>query len=255
MILALLQARISSSRLPGKVMLPLCGEPMLARQIERVLRSTRIDKLVVATSDLPEDRCLAGVAEAAGVGCFMGALDDVLDRFYHAARPHQADAVVRLTGDCPLIDWNVIDRCIDTMEEGGFDYVSNTLQPTWPDGLDVEVMTFAALAIAHREAENAVQREHVTPFINRDPARFRLGSVQNDVDLSAFRWTVDEPADYAFVARIYDGLFPTNPAFTTDDVLALLAREPALLEINAGFERNEGLRKAEDALLKGSAND
>ena len=254
MILAILQARTSSSRLAGKVMLPLCGKPMILHQIERVQRSVRIDKLMLATSDQAEDEPLRELARVSGVDCFGGSLDNVLDRFYQAALLHNPDFVVRLTGDCPLADWELIDRCVDLIVQGGFDYVSNVLPPTWPDGLDVEVMTFDALATAWREASNQVETEHVTPFINRNPDRFRLGSVVNDVDLSAFRWTVDEPADHAFVTQVYEALYPTKPAFDTADILALIARQPSLLEINAGIERNEGLRKAEAALLKGSTD-
>lgn len=250
MILAVLQARTSSTRLPGKVMRPLAGAPMLARHIERIGRARRIDRLIVATSDRAEDDCVAEVAAGAGALAFRGSLDDVLDRFYRAAEPHQPRHVVRLTGDCPLADWELIDRCIDFAVEGGFDYASNALRPTWPDGLDVEVCTFAALECAWREAVDAVEREHVMPFITRRPDRFRLGSLEQVVDQSMHRWTVDEPADYAFVSRIYDALYPANPAFTTADVLELLAAEPDLARLNAGIARNEGLAKSLAAQAK-----
>ena len=246
MILAILQARTSSSRLPRKVMLPLAGSPMLARQIERLRRACRIDRLVLATSDRPEDDCVAELAENAGVHSYRGSLDDVLDRFYRAAEPHRPRHVVRVTGDCPLADWEVIDGCVDFALAGGFDYASNTLNPTWPDGLDVEVCTFGALAEAWAEADTPVEREHVTPFIIRRPDRFRLGSFENrDADLPHLRWTVDEPADYQFVSRVYEALYEGNPAFTTSDVLALLEREPELAQVNAGIERNEGLRRSQ----------
>lgn len=250
MILGILQARTSSSRLPRKVMLPLAGAPMIARQIERLRRATAMDRLVLATSDRPEDDCVAEVAASAGIDSFRGSLDDVLDRFYRAAEPFEPSHVVRVTGDCPLADWEVIDACIRFAVEGGYDYASNTLKPSWPDGLDVEVATFAALRSAWEEATTLVQREHVMPFITRQPERFRLGSLENDVDLSSMRWTVDEPADYAFASRVYDALYPDNPAFSTADILSLLTRQPDLLSLNAGFERNEGLRRAEEALLK-----
>jgi spore coat polysaccharide biosynthesis protein SpsF len=231
-------------------MLPLAGAPMLARHIERLLRAQRIDRLVLATSDRPEDDCVAELAESAGFGSYRGSLDNVLDRYYRAAEPHRPSHVVRVTGDCPLADWDVIDRCIDFTIAGEFDYGSNCLNPTWPDGLDVEVFTFAALENAWREADNDLQREHVTPFINRQPDRFRLGSFENDRDLSDLRWTVDEPADYEFVSRVYDALYPSNSAFTTSDILDLLRARPQLIEINAGIKRNEGLRKAQEALLR-----
>lgn len=250
MILGILQARTSSARLPRKVMLPMAGAPMLQRQVERLQRAELMDCLVLATSDRPEDDCVAEVAASAGIHGFRGSLDDVLDRFYRAAEPHRPDHVVRVTGDCPLADWEVLDGCIRFMLDGDFDYASNALNPTWPDGLDVEVMTFPALKQAWEEATTSLQREHVTPFINRQPDRFRLGSFENDVDLSAFRWTVDEPRDYEFVRRVYDALYSRNPAFTTNDIFALLAAQPELISLNAGIERNDGLRKAEGALLK-----
>jgi spore coat polysaccharide biosynthesis protein SpsF len=250
LILAILQARLSSTRLPGKVLLPLAGKPMLERQIERLLRAERVDQLILATSDQGEDEALVRLAETAGIASYRGSLDDVLDRFYRAAEPLAPSHVVRLTGDCPVADPSVIDACIALALEGGYDYASNTLRPTWPDGVDVEVVTFAALRTAWKEAATIVEREHVMPFITRRPDRFRLGSLENDVDLSTLRWTVDEPADYEFIRRIYDALYTSNPAFGTADILALLAREPDLMSVNAGFERNEGLRRAEEALLK-----
>ncbi len=247
MILGILQARTSSSRLPRKVMLPMAGAPMLARQIERLRRAERMDKLVLATSDRPEDDCVAELAEGAGIGSYRGSLDDVLDRYYQAAAPHAPSHVVRVTGDCPLADWEVVDRVIAHTLEGGYDYASNTLNPTWPDGLDVEVVTFAALETAWREATRQLEREHVMPFITSRPERFRLGSLEGERDLSGMRWTVDEPQDYEFVCRVYDALYERNPAFTTADVLALLEERPELTDLNTGFMRNEGLIRSEQA--------
>jgi len=251
-ILAILQARMSSSRLPGKVLLPLAGAPMLARQIERLRRAETPERLIVATSDQPEDLPIAKLANELGLEAFRGSLNDVLDRFYHAALPHRPDWIVRVTGDCPLADWTVIDACVRFALDGGYDYASNTLEPSWPDGLDVEVARFAALETAWQEARSPVEREHVMPFITRRPERFRLGSLRNDEDLSALRWTVDEPADYRFVAQVYETLYPANPHFGTADILALLAREPRLAEINRGFVRNEGLIRSEQAMTRTS---
>ncbi len=250
MILGVLQARTSSSRLPRKVMLPMAGAPMLARQIERLKRAKRMDALVLATSDRREDDCVAELAESAGIGSYRGSLDDVLDRFYRAAAPHAPSHVVRVTGDCPLADWDVIDHAIGFAVDGGYDYASNTLTPTWPDGLDVEVTTFAALETAWREAVRPLEREHVMPFITSRPERFRLGSLEGEQDLSALRWTVDEPNDYAFVCRVYDALYADKPAFTTADVLTLLAARPELAGLNTGIIRNEGLLKSEQAEIE-----
>lgn len=255
MILGVLQARISSTRLPGKVLLPLIGEPMLTRQIQRIRRAQKIDRLVVATSEGKEDNPVEELCYGVGVDCYRGSLADVLDRYYRAAALYMPRHVVRLTGDCPLTDWHLIDRTIELAVDGRYDYASNTLNPTWPDGLDVEVATFEALETAWCEAVSPLEREHVTPFITRHPDRFSLGSLENHTDLSAMRWTVDEPRDYELVSRIYDALYPESPAFTTADILRLMSRQPELLELNSGIGRNEGLKKAEAMLMKDAQND
>lgn len=240
----ILQARTSSRRLPGKVLLPILGQPMLARQIERLKRVALADRIVVATSDRDDDAAVAAIAHSTGVDCHRGSLDDVLDRYYRAALPLQPDLVVRVTGDCPLADAGVIDGCIRFLRDGDFDYASNALRPTWPDGLDVEVMTFAALRTAWERGTTTFDREHVTPFIHRNPALFRLGSYEAAIDRSVLRWTVDEPADFAFVNRVYEALYPLDPQFDTAAILALLERDPALGTLNTGIERNAGMKTA-----------
>ena len=240
MIVAVLQARMGSSRLPGKVLMPILGEPMLARQLERVGRSTRLDRLVVASSDQDADDAIDALCRRLDVVCFRGSLDDVLDRFYRAAEQHQCDTIVRLTGDCPLADPALIDDLIAFFADNDFDYASNTLSPTCPDGLDVEVFRFTCLAAAWKEARLLSEREHVTPFIYNRPERFKLGSFETEPNLSHLRWTVDEPADFELVRRIYEAIYPATPAFTMQEVLELLAVEPDLAEINTGFARNEG---------------
>jgi spore coat polysaccharide biosynthesis protein SpsF len=238
-IVGVLQARTGSSRLPGKVLRPLAGKPMLERQLERLRRARAIDRLVVATSDDPQDEAIAALCGRTGTACFRGSLLDVLDRCYRAAAPYAPDHVVRLTGDCPLCDPELVDRVVARHLEGGYDYVSNTLVPTFPDGLDVEIMRYSCLETAWREAALPSQREHVTPFIHGQPARFRLGLVRNDTDLSALRWTVDEPEDFALVERIYEALYPAKPDFGTRDILALLDARPELRDWNRR-PRNEG---------------
>jgi spore coat polysaccharide biosynthesis protein SpsF len=240
MILGILQARLSSTRLPGKVLEPILGQPMLARQIERLRRAKRMDHLIVATSTAAEDDAIATLCESLGVDCSRGSLDDVLDRFYQAALPFGCEWIVRLTGDCPLADWDIIDAAIAFAVNGDYDYASNALAPSWPDGLDVEVVRFAALAEAWKDAKLPSEREHVTPFIEQHPERFKLGSFVNDRDLSGGRWTVDEPADLAFVRKVYEYLYPVNPAFGWMDVLALLRDHPDIAAINSGILRNEG---------------
>jgi spore coat polysaccharide biosynthesis protein SpsF len=243
-ILAILQARMSSTRLPGKVLKPILGRPLLSLQIERIGRSREIDKLVVATSTDEVDQQIVELCKSMGVAYYTGSLDDVLDRFYRAASVHKPDHIVRLTGDCPLTDPVVIDQVIDFYLEGQFDYASNTIQPTYPDGLDVEVFSFDALEQAWQEARLTSEREHVTPFLYTRRDRFQLGNHKGSEDLSHQRWTVDEPEDFEFVKAIYENLYDKKPGFTMADILELLARRPELSKINQHLRRNEGYLKS-----------
>jgi spore coat polysaccharide biosynthesis protein SpsF len=242
--LAIIQARLTSTRLPGKVLSDICGEPMLMRQISRVRTATRIDQVVVATSNDATDDPIADFCRANAVEVYRGNLEDVLDRFRGAACAFSGDIVVRLTGDCPLADPIVIDRVIEAFEAAGYDYASNILRPTFPDGLDVEVMSRSTLERAWKDARLPSEREHVTPYVYKHPEVFRLLGVENPRDLSALRWTVDNAADLAFVRRVYASLLPRGPGFGMDDVLALLAEQPDLAAINAGIRRNEGYERS-----------
>lgn len=244
MILAILQARTSSRRFPGKVLKPVLGRPMLELQIERLRRARRMDRLVVATSDDGSDDAIAALCGSIGIDCFRGSLEDVLDRFYHAARLLAPRTVVRLTGDCPLADPAVIDQLIDLHATGGYDYSSNTLTRSYPDGLDAEVMQMHSLEAVWREAELPSEREHVTPFIYHHPERFRLGSLAQPTDLSHLRWVVDEPADLAFISAVYAALYPDKPAFETADVLALLARRSDIAAMMGQAPANEGYQRS-----------
>ena len=244
MILAILQARVSSSRLPGKVIRPILGEPMLVRQIERILRARLIDKLIVATSSQSEDDVIEHLCKKIGIECFRGSLNDVLDRFYQATRPYNPQHVVRLTGDCPLTDPDVIDRLISFHLGGDYDYSSNALEPTYPDGLDAEVMKLSSLEQAWREADNTACREHVTLFLYQHPQLFKIGVEKNLVNLSHLRWTVDELKDFELVEKIYQYFYSHNPKFTIQDILIYLEECPELKTINTSFKRNEGLGKS-----------
>lgn len=245
MILAILQARVSSTRLPNKVLLPLLGKPMLVRQIERVMRSKRIDCLVVATSDESSDDAIETLCDSLNISCFRGSLDDVLDRFYQAALRQDSDHVVRLTGDCPLADPEVIDGVIKMHILNQNDYTSNCIHPTFPDGLDVEVFRYEALKKAWSNAELKSQREHVTPYIYQHPELFKLSNYDYfGVNLSNLRWTVDEGRDFDLVTEIYQRLYPENPEFNMNDVLELLEKHPALKSINTNIGRNEGYKKS-----------
>jgi spore coat polysaccharide biosynthesis protein SpsF len=222
MATAVLQARMSSSRLPGKVLRPLLGQPMILRQIERLRRCRRLDRIVVATSDHPSDDILAATLAGAGLDLVRGPLEDVLGRFLKVIETLGLTGdMVRLTADCPLADPDVIDACIDLRREGGFDYASNGQVRTWPRGLDVEAFTVEALQRAGAEAVSDYDREHVTPWLYRPGSPFRRGDLVQARDDSALRWTVDLPEDFAFVERVYAALYPKTPAFTSADILAL----------------------------------
>lgn len=244
MILAIVQARVSSKRLPDKVLKPILGHTMLSLEIERINRSIRIDKILIATSTDTSDDAIESICSQMKVLCFRGSLDDVLDRFYQATLYYKPDHIVRLTGDCPLIDPQTIDNVIDYYTSGNFDYVSNTLKPTFPDGLDVEIFSYAALETARKEASLPSQREHVTPYIYQHPDKFNIGSYEHNTDLSHMRWTVDKQEDFVFVNNIYDLLYPFNENFTFRDILDLLKSNPSLLEINSHIGRNEGHEKS-----------
>ncbi|MDD5544357.1 MAG: glycosyltransferase family protein [Acidobacteriia bacterium] len=240
---AIIQARMSSTRLPGKVMAAIGGIPLLERVVRRAKQARTLDIVAVATTDRPSDNLVANCCRDIGIPYFRGNEDDVLDRYYRAAESFEADVIVRLTADCPLLDATVIDKVVRFFHAGDNDYVSNTLEPSYPDGLDTEVFSRRALERAWREARLNSEREHVTPYIWKQPDVFRVANVKHIQDLSSLRWTVDEPEDLEFVRRIYAYLETKEP-FGMDEVLALLQEHPELSEVNVRFERNEGYQKS-----------
>ncbi len=240
-VVAVIQARMGSSRLPGKSMAAIEGHPMLWHVVKRVERATLVSEVVVATSELPADDAIAEFCKQEGIRCFRGSENDVLDRYYQAARAESADAVVRVTGDCPLIDPAVIDRVVESFLAGDYDYVSNTLVRTYPDGLDTEVFSFPALEEAWKQASRPSEREHVTPYLHSP--RFRTLSVKNDMSLplKRHRWTVDEAADLEFVRGVYAGLHQQQKTdFGMLDVLEYLHEKTELQSFNASITSNEG---------------
>jgi spore coat polysaccharide biosynthesis protein SpsF len=260
-VLAVVQARVGSSRLPGKALMPIAGRPMLAHVLARTRMIAQVSQIVLATTVNPEDDALVDVARGAGAACIRGSVDDVLDRFHAALRAYPAESVLRVTADCPLLDPDVSGLVIrDYLDHAGdVDYVSNVEPMTYPDGLDAEIVSAAALGRAWREARLPSDREHVTTYV-RDPHNgFRRRVVTHREDLSRHRWTVDEPRDLEFVRAVYDELAPDGTRiFGMSEVLALLQARPALVELNADLRRNEGLERsrrldpAAPAPLKGS---
>ncbi|SEB96288.1 cytidylyltransferase domain-containing protein [Microbacterium hydrocarbonoxydans] len=229
MVLAILQARTSSHRLPGKVLSPILGTPLILRALERISRSALIDRIVLATSDDPSDDALARVVSDAGYVVQRGPLDDVLTRFIQVLDRFDDETVVRLTGDNVLCDPRVIDEVISAHLDGGADYTANTLQRTYPRGLDVEVFRADALRAVDGSAVAADEREHVTLGIYRRPELFRLRSVTQPIDRSELRWTVDHPADLEFARTVYSHLHDTDAAFGQEQVVGLLETHPDLV--------------------------
>src|ERR1700761_759853 len=230
MILAVLQARMSSTRLPGKVMADVAGAPMILRPIERLRRAPRLDRIAVATSTAPSDDGLAAMLALHDIPVHRGPLDDVLARYMGALGAFgPAEVLVRLTADCPLADPDVIDATVSLLVERGLDYAANTpAHRTYPKGLDVEVMRAEALLRAAREAKDPYEREHVTPYLYRHPEMFRQDFVSQAADEGEVRWTVDRPDDLEFVRAVYAALYPQKPAFTSQDVRAFVRLRPDL---------------------------
>ena len=246
MILGILQARTSSTRFAGKVLRPLLGRPMIARQLERLSRCRCLDQLVVATSVRADDDAIAALCADLAIDCQRGPAEDVLARFTIAAKPYRPNQVVRLTADCPLIDWSVIDDLVALHLKGGYDYSTNALRRSYQRGLDCEVASSAAMAAAAEEASDPYEREHVMPFIYRRPERFRVGHLVRSEDLSFLRWTVDAPVDFEFVNGIYEALHPVDTMFTTEDVMALLSRRPELRFVNVSAQEKSDRQRARE---------
>lgn len=232
----IIQARMGSSRLPGKVMLDIAGKPMLEWVVRRGELASKVDDVIVATTDDPGDDAIAVWCAANGVACFRGSVFDVLDRFYQAALSAKCDRLVRVTGDCPLIDPHLIDEVLDLFERTGADFATNRLPPPWyrtyPIGLDVEVVSFAGLERAWREAKLPFEREHVMPWFYMEEGRNKVEILDHSPDYGMHRWTVDTPDDYRLLEEIFSKLDDPMHA-TWYDVLAVVDRNPELEKINA----------------------
>ncbi len=237
----IVQARMTSTRLPGKILLPVLDKPLLEYQVERLRRVRLSDDLVIATTENEADEPVVALCRKLQVPYFRGPEEDVLARYFWAAQESKADTMVRITSDCPLIDPEIIDKVIDVFNthRDQFDYVSNSLRRTYPRGMDAEVLPFSVLKEAHDEAVQADEREHVTPFIYLRPKRYRLGSVVNDVDYANYRLTVDTREDFELIKLLIENLYPSNPLFNLQDMLNLLLANPEWVTINSHVEQKK----------------
>ena len=238
-IVAIIQARMRSTRLPGKVMLPILGRSMLELMIERLRRVKQIDAVVVATTTDESCDVIETLAGRLGVGCYRGSEEDVLDRVVQASRAAQADLIVETTGDCPVIDPEVIGRVIDTFLAARVDYCSNVLERTYPRGMDVQVFPLRVLEEAARLTNDPADREHVSLYIYQHPERFRLLNVASGLpaDAATLRLTVDTKEDFELIKGVYEQLYPVKPSFTLNDILELFARHPELPMINRHIQQ------------------
>jgi spore coat polysaccharide biosynthesis protein SpsF len=253
-VVAIIQGRMSSSRLPGKILADIAGQPMLQRVFTRTSRSASVSQTLIATTTDPSDDPVAEYCDFSGIPFTRGSLYDVLDRYYQSAKEAKADYVVRITADCPVIDPELIDNVVDTLLEGEYDFVCNRLPPPWtrtyPIGLDVEACTFKVLAKAWKEAKEPQHREHAMPYFYEEvqlsavsrqrsegvsPRGFRIALLNHATDFGDYRWTVDTPEDLEFMRQVYSR-FDGRDDFTWKEVLDLVHDNPELMKINAGVQ-------------------
>jgi spore coat polysaccharide biosynthesis protein SpsF (cytidylyltransferase family) len=247
--IAIIQARMGSIRLPGKMMILLAGRPIIFHVVNRVKKSKLVDQAVLATSDEKNNEVLIEEVKKYGIDSFVGDENDVLDRFYQCAKKFNADIIVRITGDCPLIDPKIIDKVIEIFQNNQVDYASNVHPPTFPDGFDVEVFSFGVLEKAWQKAKLKSEREHVTPYIWKNK-EFIKKNLKNDKDFSHLRLTIDEKEDLDFLNLLFEKLNTDN--YEMSDVIQIIKENPELININSKFIRNQGYTKSiiEDKELK-----
>jgi len=252
MVIAILQARMGSSRLPNKVLRKIKGKTLLELYVNRVKESHLIDKIVIATTTNPNDTLIQKIASDLGIECFRGSEDDLLDRYYQCAKKYNADIVVRVTPDDPFVDYRVIDRAVQIFRDNEVDFVTNHFDPTYPEGLDVEVYSIDALEKSWREASLLSEREHVFPYIQNHQDQFKIINFKQDTDYSHLRWTIDYECDFEMTKRIYDHLYDKKRIFLQEDIVRLLENHPEIAELNAHITRKEGVNrtKAHDKVMK-----
>ncbi len=235
-VVCIMQARTGSSRLPSKILKEVCNKTILQHDIDRLLMSKKIDKLVIATTESKDDDIIIEIAKNNNIGYFRGSENDVLSRYYFAAKKYNAEVVIRVTSDCPLIDPVIIDNMVNKfehkLETEKIDYLSNKIKMTFPRGLDAEVFTFKALEKTYLEATQDFEKEHVTPYIYLNSDKFKIESYENEVDYSNYRWTLDTVEDFELIKNIYDNIYDENKMFLFYDVLEYINKNPEVSKIN-----------------------
>jgi spore coat polysaccharide biosynthesis protein SpsF len=239
----IIQARMGSSRFPGKILKKINNISLLELQYRRLINSKKTNKIIIATSNKAIDNCIEELCIELDIPCFRGSENNVLDRYYQAAKSYDIDTIIRSNGDCPFIDFAEIDKLIEIWESNypKYDYISNILEETFPLGMHIEIFTICALKKALNENLSKEDLEHVTPYLYRNPEKFNLLSVRNKEDLSNYRWTIDYPEDLKFVEEIYKRLGTDNSLFSMKDIINLLQVEPELTKINSKYKKKQNL--------------
>lgn len=252
MIIGILQARTKSSRLPQKVLRKIKDKTLLELYINRIRKSRLIDNIIIATTTEPEDNIIENLAKKIKIDCFRGSENDLIDRYYQCAKKYNADIIVRLCSDDPFVDYQIVDRAIQIFKDNQADFVTNHFDPTYPEGLDIEVYSIGALEKSWQEAKLLSEREHVFPYVQNNQDQFKIINFTQDKDYSHLRWTIDYECDYEMTKVIYDYLYGKKPIFLQEDILQLLEKHPEISEINAHIKRKEGvnLTKANDRIMK-----
>lgn len=239
-VVAIIQARMGSTRLPGKILKKVLGKPLLDYQIERLKRSKLINKIVIATTTNKQDQEIVDFCKSRFISFYRGSEEDVLARYYETAKKYKADVIVRITSDCPLIDPVIVDKVVEEyLNDTTQDYVSNTIERTYPRGMDTEVIQFSLLEEIHREAKSLTEREHVTAYIYNHPAMYRIKQVKQVIDESHYRLTVDTIEDFQVTCTLIEFLYKDNPLFSLHDVIRLLKEKPDLALINQHIEQKK----------------
>ncbi|MCF6296413.1 MAG: glycosyltransferase family protein [Flavobacteriaceae bacterium] len=242
--ICIVQARMSSTRLPGKVLLDLGGKPVLQQVFNQISNAKLIDKIVLATSIDSSDDLLEKWAKNSNNLFYRGSLNNVLERYYYAAKEFSADVIVRITADCPLVDPKIIDSIIELFNKENYDYCSNTITPTFPDGLDVEVLKFVALEKAYINATLLSEIEHVTPYIKNNPQLFKIGMYSSKTDYSSLRWTLDNKEDYEFLKLIFNKFSNECDYISWEKAIKFLANNESISKINSHISRDVGYSKS-----------
>ena len=238
-VAAIIQARRGSTRLPDKVFLELSNKPLLEHVVNRLKKADLLQEIIIATTDLPNDNLIETWANSNNISVFRGSENNVLERYYEAAKKYQIDVIVRITADDPFKDYRLVDEAVRVLIDNKLDFVCNNNPVSFPEGLDVEVLTFNALEVSYNNVISDFDKEHVTQYIHKNKDKFNIANIQNEKDLSFHRWTLDTIEDYQFAQKIYSELYKEGYVFLREEVLELLEKSPLILELNNKVNRSD----------------